>query len=80
MTGTFLSKVFDGPFNAVPKYIKEMDKYVSGQGEKVKKILFSLHHLPQMRQNIRAQLHRGLRGNRIAEIWGQNFSMCAQHN
>lgn len=35
LSGTFLSKVFDGPFNAIPKYVKEMDEYVLKKGEKV---------------------------------------------
>ena len=26
LSGTYLSKVFDGPYNAVPKWIKEMDR------------------------------------------------------
>jgi len=34
---TFLTKVFDGPYNAVPKWIKEMEKYVSSKGKKTKK-------------------------------------------
>jgi len=37
LSGTFLSKVFDGPYNAVPKWLKEMEKYVSSQGKKTKK-------------------------------------------
>lgn len=40
ITGTFLSKVFDGPYNEVPKWIKEMDIYVAGKGKKVKKYYF----------------------------------------
>jgi len=36
-SGTFLSKVFDGPYNAVPKWIKEMEKFVSSKGKKTKK-------------------------------------------
>jgi len=37
LSGIFLSKVFDGPYNAVPKWIKEMEKYVSSKGKKTKK-------------------------------------------
>lgn len=33
LTGTFLSKVFDGPYNAVPKWLKELDTYVMSQGK-----------------------------------------------
>ncbi|MCF8374026.1 MAG: hypothetical protein K9H64_20560 [Bacteroidales bacterium] len=28
LSGTYISKVFDGPFNAIPKYIKEMDSFL----------------------------------------------------
>lgn len=37
LSGTFISKVFDGPYNAVPKWIKVMDKYVASKGKKIKK-------------------------------------------
>lgn len=37
LSGTFLTKVFDGPYNAVPKWIKEMDKYAAEKGKKVVK-------------------------------------------
>jgi hypothetical protein len=37
LSGTFLSKVFDGPYGGVPKWIKIMDKYVAAQGKQVKR-------------------------------------------
>ena len=37
LSGTFMSKVFDGPFNAVPKWIKEMEGYLTTKGKKAKK-------------------------------------------
>jgi len=40
LSGTFLTKVFEGPYNAVPKWIKAMDQYVAGKGLKVKKYYF----------------------------------------
>ena len=39
-SGTFISKVFDGPYNAVPKYIKEIKRYVTSKGEKAKRFYF----------------------------------------
>ena len=36
ISGTFISKVFDGPYNAVPKSIKQMDSYLAKKGEKSK--------------------------------------------
>ena len=36
ISGTFISKVFDGPYNAIPKYIKEMDEYLASKGRKSK--------------------------------------------
>jgi hypothetical protein len=40
LTGTFLSKVFDGPFQEVPNWIKEMDQYVVSKGRTVQKYYF----------------------------------------
>lgn len=40
LSGTFMTKVFDGPFNHVPQWIKEMTSYVEGKGKKVKKFYF----------------------------------------
>jgi hypothetical protein len=47
LSGTFLSKVFDGPYNAVPKFIKEMDKFVETKGKKVKKYYFYYAYCPK---------------------------------
>lgn len=33
LSGTFLSKVFDGSYSNIPKYFKEMEDYVSARGE-----------------------------------------------
>jgi hypothetical protein len=46
-TGEFLSRVFDGPYNAVPKWIKEMDTYVASQGKKAKKCYFYFTTCPK---------------------------------
>jgi hypothetical protein len=40
LSGTFMAKVFDGPFNHVPKWIKEMDAYLANQGKHAKKYYF----------------------------------------
>jgi hypothetical protein len=34
LSGTFMSKVFDGAFNAIPKFIKQMDTYLAHQHKK----------------------------------------------
>ncbi len=47
MSGTFVSKVFDGPFNHVPKWIKEMDEYLSQQNKKAKKYFFYFTSCPK---------------------------------
>ena len=33
LSGTFQSKVFDGPHNAVPRYIKQMNAHLAQQGK-----------------------------------------------
>lgn len=35
ISGTFIAKVFDGGYNAVPKFIKEMNEYLIKKGKKV---------------------------------------------
>ncbi|MGB5434877.1 MAG: hydrolase [Maribacter sp.] len=34
LSGTFISKVFDGAFSAVPKFMKQMDTYLAQQHKK----------------------------------------------
>jgi len=40
MSGTFMSKVFEGPYKDAGKWAKEMDKYVRLKGKNPKKIYF----------------------------------------
>ena len=37
LSGTFLSKVYDGPYNAVLNWIKDMDEYAKESGQSVQK-------------------------------------------
>lgn len=39
-SGTYLTRVFEGPYNAVPRWIAEMDKYAAGKGKKVNRYYF----------------------------------------
>ncbi|OGC12291.1 hypothetical protein A3K48_07555 [candidate division WOR-1 bacterium RIFOXYA12_FULL_52_29] len=47
LSGTYISKVFDGPYNAVPKWIKEFDKYLSGKGKKAQQYYFYFSYCPK---------------------------------
>ena len=40
LTGDYLTKVFEGPYKKVPKWEKEMEKFVESEGKKVKKTYF----------------------------------------
>jgi hypothetical protein len=40
LSGTYITRVFDGPYNAVPKWINEMNQYVGQKGKTVKKYYF----------------------------------------
>lgn len=40
MPGTFLSKVFEGPYKNMGKWIKEMQEYVAAKGKKINKLYF----------------------------------------
>ena len=47
ISGDFISKVFDGPYDAIPKFIKEMDEYLDKQGKKAKKYYIHYAYCPQ---------------------------------
>lgn len=53
LSGTFLTKVFDGPYNAVPKWLKEMDHYVESKGKKTKKYYFYFTTCPKCAKKYR---------------------------
>ncbi len=40
LTGTFLTKVYDGPYNAVPKWITDMNSFAVSKGKAVKNYYF----------------------------------------
>ncbi|MFC1898739.1 hydrolase [Chloroflexota bacterium] len=47
LSGTYLTKVFDGPYNSVPKWVKVMDDYVKEKGCKAKKYYFYFTTCPE---------------------------------
>jgi len=40
MSGTFLTKVFEGPYRNAPQWAGAMDRYVDGKGHEVDKLYF----------------------------------------
>lgn len=40
LSGTFLTKVFEGPYQNVGKWVQEMKEYVKSKGKELKKIYF----------------------------------------
>ncbi|MCF8301899.1 MAG: hypothetical protein K9I94_01385 [Bacteroidales bacterium] len=40
ISGTFISRVFDGPYSGIPRYIKTMNKELEEQGKKAKDYYF----------------------------------------
>jgi hypothetical protein len=47
ISGTFMSKVFDGSYNAVPKFMKQMDEYLAGKLKKAKKYYIHYAYCPK---------------------------------
>jgi hypothetical protein len=47
LSGTFLTKVFEGPYRNVGKWTKEMEEYVKGRDKKIKKLYFSYTTCPK---------------------------------
>lgn len=40
MTGNYVSKVFEGPYSQIPKFVEQMDAYLSAGDKQVKKLYF----------------------------------------
>jgi len=47
LSGTFLTKVFEGPYQNVGKWSKEMKEYVKNKGKSIKKLYFSYTTCPK---------------------------------
>lgn len=47
MSGTFYTRVFDGPYNHVPKYIKQLDAQLAKLGKKAGKYYFHYTSCPK---------------------------------
>lgn len=47
LTGEFEAKVFDGPYNAAPKFIKEMQIYLAGKSKNAKDYLIHYAYCPK---------------------------------
>jgi len=45
--GTFLTKVFEGPYQNVGKWAEEMNTYVKNKGKEIKKLYFSYTTCPK---------------------------------
>ncbi|MDD4902694.1 MAG: hypothetical protein PHE24_06185 [Patescibacteria group bacterium] len=47
LSGTFLTKVFEGPYQNAGKWAKEMEGYVKSKGKEIKKLYFSYTTCPK---------------------------------
>jgi len=47
LSGTYAARVFDGPYNAVPKYIKEMEDYLSKEDQEAKDYFVHYAYCPK---------------------------------
>jgi len=47
LSGTFLTKVFEGPYQNAGQWANEMKQYVSGQNKELKKLYFSYTTCPK---------------------------------
>jgi hypothetical protein len=47
ISGNFIAKVFTGSYNAVPKFMKQMDEYLVSQGKKAKDYYIHYAYCPK---------------------------------
>ena len=46
ISGTFLTKVFEGPYTKMGKYVEEMESYVKSKNKEIKKLYFYYAYCP----------------------------------
>ena len=46
ISGTFLTKVFEGPYKNIGSWIKEMKEYMTAKGKEIKKLYFAYTSCP----------------------------------
>ncbi len=46
LSGTFLTKVFEGPYKNIGSWIKEMKEYMAAKGKEIKKLYFGYTSCP----------------------------------
>ena len=47
LSGTFMSKVFEGPYNAIPGFIKQMDQYLATKKKRAKRYYIHYAYCPK---------------------------------
>ena len=47
LSGTFISRVYDGPYNHVPQWIEDMDKYLASNMKKSLRYYFHFAYCPK---------------------------------
>jgi hypothetical protein len=47
ISGTFITRVFDGPYNRIPLYIREMGKYLKEKGQSAKDYYVHYAYCPE---------------------------------
>ncbi|MDD5639560.1 MAG: hypothetical protein PHR47_02015 [Candidatus Pacebacteria bacterium] len=47
LSGNFLTKVFDGPYQDIPKFVKQMEMHVASKGKSISKMYFHYAYCPK---------------------------------
>lgn len=47
LSGTFISKVFDGPYQNIPEFLKDMEMYLDGKKKKARQYYFHYTYCPK---------------------------------
>jgi hypothetical protein len=47
VSGTFLTKVFEGPFRSAPRWVEQLRDYVATRGMKLEKLYFGYTTCPK---------------------------------
>jgi hypothetical protein len=47
LSGTYITRVFDGPYNSPPKWVKEMESFLASKGKSAEKFFFYFTTCPK---------------------------------
>ena len=79
LSGTFLSKVYEGPFQDTGKWCKDFEQFASQQGYEDFKMVHVVYHVSEMCEKIWEKLRRYCRSGHVVFPPGASYDSKGHH-